>query len=220
MKVAVTSTGPDLDSSVDPRFGRCAYFLFVNPDNMEFEAVENPNVSAMGGAGIQSAQFVANKGAELVLTGSCGPNAFQTFEAAGVKVIVGVKGSVKDAMQRFKSGELQPAPGPNAPSHFGVGPGSPMGPGLGMGRGMGRGMARGFGSWGRGVGAGSGYGPIPQPPYVRQAPGAGPDPLTAPQQTREQELEMLRRQAELLRQQMYAIDKRIRELEASKGPSD
>lgn len=212
MRVAVTSNGPDLTAQIDPRFGRCAYFLFIDPETMDFEAVENPNVSAMGGAGIQSAQLVANKGAEWVLTGSCGPNAFQTFEAARVNVVVGVRGSVADAMERFKSGKLHPAVQPNAPSHFGVGYGQPMAPGFGIGRGMSRGM----GDWGRGVGPGVAYGPMPQAP----APGMGPTPPGMPQPTREDELQMLKRQAQLLRQQAYAIDKRIRELEANKGPSE
>jgi len=63
MKIVVTASGPDLDSPVDPRFGRCQYFIFVDPDSLQFEAIENENVMASGGAGIQSAQFVTNKGA-------------------------------------------------------------------------------------------------------------------------------------------------------------
>lgn len=225
MRVAVTSTGPDLNAQVDPRFGRCACFLFIDPDTMEFEAVENPNVSAMGGAGIQSAQLVANKGAEVILTGSCGPNAFQTFQAAGVKVIVGVTGLVSDAIRRFKSGELQPTPQPNVSSHFGMGYGQPMGPGFGMGGGMGRGMGRGMGGgmgrgMGGGMGPGVGYGPMPQAPGMQQPPGMGPTPPGAPQATPEQELHMLKQQADLLRQQMDAIDKRIKELESKKSPPD
>jgi len=80
MKIAISASGSDLSSSVDPRFGRCPFFLLVDTDTMEFEAVENSNVSAMSGAGIQSAQFIANKGAKALLTGSCGPNAFQTLQ--------------------------------------------------------------------------------------------------------------------------------------------
>jgi len=203
MKIAVTSTGPDLTAQVDPRFGRCAYFIFVDPDTMQYEAVENPNVAAMGGAGIQSAQLVANKGAQVVLTGSCGPNAFQTLQAAGVQVIVGVVGTVQEAIQRYKSGQLQPTAQPNVPPHFGMGTGWPGGPGFGMGRG--RGMGRGMG-WGGGW-PGVGYGPTSGPPGA--GPGMGP---TTSQLTPEQELQMLKQQADFLQQQLDAIRKRIEEL--------
>jgi hypothetical protein len=84
MKIAVSASSPALESPVDPRFGRCLYFLIVDPETMEFEAVENPYVSASGGAGIQAAQLVIQKNVEAVLTGSCGPNAFQ--EATGPDV--------------------------------------------------------------------------------------------------------------------------------------
>ena len=107
MKVAVSASTSDLSSQIDPRFGRCPYFLFVDPETMQFEAVENPNIASSSGAGIQSAQFVANKGANVLLTGSCGPNAFQTLNAAGVEVIVGVTGTVQEAIQQYKSGKLR-----------------------------------------------------------------------------------------------------------------
>jgi len=109
MRIAVTATGPDLDAQIDPRFGRCAYFIFVDTDTMEFEAVPNPYVSAMGGAGIQAAQLVANKGATAVLSGAFGPNAAQTLSAVGVQMYPNVMGTVREAVERFKRGELQPA---------------------------------------------------------------------------------------------------------------
>jgi predicted Fe-Mo cluster-binding NifX family protein len=113
MKIAVSSTGPDLDSEIDPRFGRCRYFIIIDQETMKFEAVQNPHVLTTGGAGIQSAQLVANKGAEVILAGNCGPNAFQTLSAAGIKVIVGALGTVREAIERYKRGELQPATQPS-----------------------------------------------------------------------------------------------------------
>src|SRR4030042_2416072 len=89
MKVAVSASSPYLESPVDPRFGRCPYYLIVDPKTMAFEAVENPHVGASSGAGIQAAQLVAQKSVEAVLTGRCGPNAFQTLKAAGGKVVDG-----------------------------------------------------------------------------------------------------------------------------------
>lgn len=87
MKIAVSSSGKDLDSQVDPRFGRCAYFVIVETDSMSFESFDNENIALGGGAGIQSAQFVASKGAGAVITGNCGPNAVQTLSASRVKFL-------------------------------------------------------------------------------------------------------------------------------------
>jgi len=124
MKIAVTASGPDLDSQIDPRFGRCRYFLFVETEDLTCEAVENPNTSAGGGAGVQSAQLVADKGAGAVLTGNCGPNAYRTLEAAGIKVIIGISGIVRDAVEKFKAGEFSAARQPNVERHFGIPGGS------------------------------------------------------------------------------------------------
>ncbi|MBW1857312.1 MAG: NifB/NifX family molybdenum-iron cluster-binding protein, partial [Deltaproteobacteria bacterium] len=108
MKIAVSSTGTDLNSEIDPRFGRCAYFIIVNTDDMSFEAIENESMSLGGGAGIQSGQFIASTGAKVLITGNVGPNASRTLNAAGLDVIVGVSGSVREAIERYKSGELSP----------------------------------------------------------------------------------------------------------------
>jgi predicted Fe-Mo cluster-binding NifX family protein len=138
MKVCITSTGASLDSEMDPRFGRCQYFLFVNPQSLEMEALENPNIGASGGAGIQSAQFVANKGVEAIITGQVGPNAFTTLQAAGMKILVGASGKVRDVLEKYKKGQLTSyAQGPTVRAHAGMG----MGGGMGMGRGMGRGVS-------------------------------------------------------------------------------
>jgi len=142
MKIAISSTGQDLNASVDARFGRCQYFIIIEPETMKFEAIANPSITATHGAGIQTAQIITNKGATVVLTGNCGPNAFQTLSAAGIEVIVGVTGTVKDAIEKYKKGELQPTSQASVPGHFGTGgtsstPG--MSPGMGGGRGMGGG---------------------------------------------------------------------------------
>jgi len=122
MKVAVTSNGGTLDSHVDPRFGRCAWFVLVETEEMSAEAVENLNASLGGGAGIQSAQLVVEKDAGAVLTGNCGPNAYQTLAAAGVEVYTGVSGTVREAVEAFTRGELVPAGRANVSSHFGTKP--------------------------------------------------------------------------------------------------
>ena len=132
MKVAVSASGKDLDSPIDPRFGRCAYFVVVETEGMAFEAFDNSNAALGGGAGIQSAQFVASKDVKAVITGHCGPNAVRTLNAAGIEVFVGQSGTVREAVERFVEGALTNTTQPNVPDHFG------MGGGMGRGKGMGR----------------------------------------------------------------------------------
>jgi len=171
MKIVVTATGTSLDAQLDPRFGRCAYFLVVETDDLSFEAIENPNAMLGGGAGIQSAQLMAEKSVNFVLTGNCGPNAHQVFSGSGIGVIIGCSGIVKTVIEQFKAGQLKPTNQPNVGSHSGMttsptpSQGQPMQPqqggmmggGMGMGRGGGRGMGRGM-SQGRGMGRGMGRG--------------------------------------------------------------
>jgi predicted Fe-Mo cluster-binding NifX family protein len=134
MKIAVTAAEPGIDTQIDPRFGRCQYFIVIDPETMEFESVANASAIASGGAGTSAAQMIADKGVEAVLTGNCGPNAFQVLSAAGINVITGVTGTVKEAVQKYKDGSLKAIAQPNVPDHFGDGEGR------GRGRGGGRGM--------------------------------------------------------------------------------
>jgi predicted Fe-Mo cluster-binding NifX family protein len=112
-----------LESAVDPRFGRCSCFVLVETDDMSFETVENASSSLGGGAGIQSAQLMAQRGVKAVLTGNCGPNAHETLSAAGIDVVVGCSGTVSEVVERFKSGQLRPASAPNVATHSGMGSG-------------------------------------------------------------------------------------------------
>ena len=107
MKIAVTSTGTDLDAQVDPRFGRAAYILIVDSETFDFEVLDNKeNVNALKGAGIQAARMVSNKQAEVLLTGFCGPNAFKVMNAAKIGVANNADGSVRDAVKAYLDGEL------------------------------------------------------------------------------------------------------------------
>jgi predicted Fe-Mo cluster-binding NifX family protein len=123
MNIAVSATGPGLDAAVDPRFGRCGYFIIADVETMQCEAIENSSALASGGAGISAAQMIAGRGVDAVLTGNCGPNAFQVLYAAGIKVVTGVSGTVQDAIQSYKTGLLLPTSQPNVPGHFGTGRG-------------------------------------------------------------------------------------------------
>jgi len=107
MKIAVTSTGTDLDAQVDPRFGRAAYILVVDSETFDFEVFDNKeNVNALKGAGIQAAKMVSDKKAEVLLTGFCGPNAFKTLKAAKIGVANNAEGAVKSAVLAYLDGEL------------------------------------------------------------------------------------------------------------------
>ena len=120
MKIAITSMGAKLKDKVDPRFGRCHYFILFDTETNKFEAVENTGAQGMGGVGILSGQLIADKGVEVVLTGSCGPNAFQTLQTAGIKVITGATGTVQDTIDKFKSGELKAISQADVSAHSGI----------------------------------------------------------------------------------------------------
>jgi predicted Fe-Mo cluster-binding NifX family protein len=175
MKVAVSASGPTLDSEVDPRFGRCSHLLVVDIESMAFDALENPALRAPGGAGVQAAQAVAERGVKAVITGNCGPNAYEALSAAGIEVAVGASGSVRQAVEAYQQGRLQPAGEPSAspgyaaagsrrPATGGRGAFSRLGGrgsgrgGLGGGRGGQRGGGAGGGGGGRGSGGGGGGG--------------------------------------------------------------
>jgi len=185
VKIAVTATAASLDAEVDPRFGRCLCFLVVETDDLSFEPIDNQNVSLGGGAGIQSAQLMAEKAVQYVLTGNCGPNAYRTLSAAGIGVIVGCSGSVRQAVEKFKSGAYAVADQPSVGGHFGMGGGE-------AGRGMGRGMAAGATT-------------------TQRAP-AGKPSVSQPQQ--ESELAQLCRQANQIGRQLQEVLDRIQKLES------
>lgn len=216
MKIAVTSNSTSLDDVIEPRFGRCRYYLIVETDTLAFEAVENPNISSGGGAGIQSAKLMADKGVTHVLTGNCGPNAYQTLNAAGINIMVGCSGIIREVIQQFRQGNLTSATQPNVPAHAGAGASSGgtqySDPGFtqGLGRGMGQGMGM-----GRGMGMGGGAGlnlPFNQGSY----PGSQVLNQRGSGTSTDEELNILKQQAEVLNQQIQQIQNQIREIEKKK----
>lgn len=119
MKIAITSTGRDLNADVDPRFGRAAQFIVIDPQTMNFEVVDNQqNLDLPQGAGIQAAKTIVDNQVEALLTGHCGPKAFHVLQSAGVKIYVNVKGTIMDAVTRFNNGEFKPASNANVGGHW------------------------------------------------------------------------------------------------------
>ncbi len=233
MKIAVTATGTSLDDQVESRFGRTPYYMFIDTDTMEFEALRNPNASSGGGVGIQSAQLMSDRGVQYVLTGNVGPNASQVFEAAGIHVMVDIGGTIRQAVEKFKAGHYTPTKNPNVESHFGMGGGSGAheephlteghgmsggqgmggggGRGMGMGGGGGRGMGMGGGG-GRGMGMGGGGGR-----GMGMGAGAAGFANEMPHASGEQQvLDSLKEQAALLEKQLQDIKRKIDGVAAQK----
>ena len=218
MKIVISSTGSSFDSEVDPRFGRCQYFVIVDLDDMSFEAMPNTNLAQGSGVGIQSAKLVVDQGAKAVLTGNIGPKAQDVLAEVGVDIITGISGTVREKAQQYKDGELQPndqanvqiVPGlqananqserPRAQQTPNVGPGMGRGMGMGGGRGMGCGCGKGSG---RGMGMGRG---------MERALSAPTATTSLGEMTGKDELASLKKDARMLREEMQAIERRIKEL--------
>ncbi len=119
MKVAITSSGKDLTSETDPRFGRAKYFIVADTETMDFDVIENTqNLELPQGAGIQAGKTILNNGAEALITGHCGPKAFKVLRSGGVNIFVGVKGSVREVIELFKKGGLLPAEEADVEGHW------------------------------------------------------------------------------------------------------
>jgi predicted Fe-Mo cluster-binding NifX family protein len=119
MRIAITATGKDVDSQVDPRFGRAQFILILDESGTIVEALDNSqNLNAMRGAGIQTAKILADRKVNVLMTGYCGPNAFTTLKAAGIKVGIEQSGTVKDTLDRFNRNEVKFADQPNVEAHW------------------------------------------------------------------------------------------------------
>lgn len=119
MKIAITAQGEQMQSPVDPRFGRAKWFIVIDTETGNFEAVDNKkNFNAAQGAGIQAGRNAAELGVKAVVTGNVGPKAFATLNAAGISVYTGAEGTVQEAMDKFKAGSLESAQGANVEGHW------------------------------------------------------------------------------------------------------
>lgn len=119
MKIAFSTSGKTEDAPMDPRFGRAKMFLLHDTDTGNWEPVDNQtNVNALQGAGIKSAETVANCGAEAVVTGNCGPKAFQALSRANVNVYLTNAATVAEALEQFNQGKLQSVAAPNVQGHW------------------------------------------------------------------------------------------------------
>ncbi|MDY0038703.1 MAG: NifB/NifX family molybdenum-iron cluster-binding protein [Desulforhabdus sp.] len=197
MQIALSANRPSIEGEIDPRFGRCHYFIFVDPETMQFDVEANPSAEAASGAGINTAQFVANRGAKILITGNIGPNAYEVLAAAGIEMFTGVSGKIRDVIEIYKSGDLKSTSAPNATMGMGRG----MGQGVGMGRGMGCGRGR-----GRGLGGGQNVGTWQSTSSTYQA--------TVRKEAPDDEISQLKNQAENLAEELAKIQRRIEQIES------
>jgi len=209
MKIVISANGANLDAPASPVFGRCPTYIFVDPDladedgSIPFEAVDNPAIAASGGAGIQAAQFVVERGAQAVVTGNVGPNAFNVFRSAGVPIYLFGGGTVRQAVEAYQSGQLPTAGDASTPAHAGMGTG--RGIGGGIGRGMGQGMGR------RSIGSSGWNNPRTDsdPPIPSSASQSAPASVGS----REEEVSELKGMAGQLRKQLAEVMERLERLE-------
>ncbi len=202
MKVAVATQQGGLSDQVSPMVGRAPTFTLVEVEDRKIKnssVLQNQFAQSASGAGIQAAQMLVNQGIEAIIGGNFGPNLANVFSQAGVKMYQVQGESVENAVNKLAKGELSPAPSATAPGHAGMG----MGRGMGGGRGMGMRQSMPQG----------GMTPPTQP---QQGPSTGPQAQApnsgASQMSKEQELQMLNRQAQALEQQLNQIKKRVEEL--------
>ena len=119
MKIAVTATGQDLTGKMDPRFGRAANFIIVDSDTMEYDVVPNKqSLNLPQGAGIQAAKTIVDNGAQVLITGNCGPKAFRVLSQAGVQIVLGINETVGDAVERYQKGTLKASQSANVQGHW------------------------------------------------------------------------------------------------------
>jgi predicted Fe-Mo cluster-binding NifX family protein len=217
MKIAVSAAGPSIEDLVDPRFGRCACFLIIDTGTLEFEVIENSSKNLSGGAGIEAAQQVANQGVTHVLTGRCGPNAEKVLSAAGIRIVDGCEGTVREAVERLRAGSVSsaqrpPVSGTAAPGPLSPAPSRPAGtdrPGGFAGRGSGRGMGQGGG---RGMGGGGGGRGMGRRCGVGSPAGSVPKPQPSAAAI-EDDAARLKQEVEQLRLLLREKEQRIRHLE-------
>jgi predicted Fe-Mo cluster-binding NifX family protein len=203
MRIVVTSSGADLDAPASPVFGRCRAYVFVDTENMDHEAVENPAIGAASGAGIRAAQFVIEQGAQAVVTGNVGPNALSVLQSAGVPIYPFGGGTVRQAAEAFRTGQLQSIIDATAQA------GHSLQPGMGMGRGMGQGRRAGMGARMQpGMGTAS-------PAYDQRAGTSTPPQAPEPEGelTRAEEITALKKTAQQLQGQLAQVMERLEQLQ-------
>ena len=121
MQIAISlSDNKGLDSTPSPIFGRCPFFIFIDPESKEFTIEENPAKSASGGAGIQASQLMVDKKVSAVISGRLGPKAHSVLSSAAIPAFKSQEGSIEDALKAYKNKKLESLLEPNVDAHSGM----------------------------------------------------------------------------------------------------
>lgn len=120
MKICISACGKDPDSEVDPQFGRCNYFVIIDPETGSITSIQNTGSETSSGAGIRAAEAIAGAGVDTLLTGNVGPNSFSILSEAGIETYSGIRGTVSFALREYQSGKLALLGSPNASTHIGM----------------------------------------------------------------------------------------------------
>ena len=119
MKIAISTAGTNLDAAIELRFGRASSFLIYDLEQKSFTLVDNAqNLNATQGAGIQAAKTIVDTGATALISGQCGPKAFQVLSAAGIAIYQSDAASIAEAIALYTSGQLQPAQDATVEGHW------------------------------------------------------------------------------------------------------
>ncbi|MFA7080196.1 MAG: NifB/NifX family molybdenum-iron cluster-binding protein [Candidatus Bathyarchaeia archaeon] len=124
MKICLTSQGDNLNALIDPKFGRCEYLIIAETETSQVEVIPNMAAGTRGGAGIKAAQTIADKGVKVLITGNFGPNSFKTLSAANIEIMICTSGTVQEALEKYKKGELKKATTPTIGENFSEGKGN------------------------------------------------------------------------------------------------
>lgn len=196
MKIAISAANPSLDAPIDPRFGRCQYFLIIDIDTLEFDTVPNTSKDVVSGAGISAAQRLVNNDVRTLITGRVGPNAFDVLSSSGITIFPGAGGTVRETLAKFKNGKMQPMIAQQLTAKR-----------WGQGRGRGMGRRRGGGFKHRPT---QGQKDLTNESSSQSASGA-------PKTSTEQEIQMVEMQAQQMQQQLTQLQKRLNELKTEQS---
>jgi predicted Fe-Mo cluster-binding NifX family protein len=107
VKICITAQQPDLDGPTELRFARAPYFILVDNETGEWEALENELAQGSGGIGPRAVQLLSSKGVRTVITGQLGGNAMTALSAAGIETYAYREGgSARDALASFRERKL------------------------------------------------------------------------------------------------------------------
>ncbi len=110
MRILLTTRGENLAADIDPHFGLAKNFILVDTDTMRFEVISaNQNLLLSEDGGVQGAKDIIPFRPDVVLTGNCGPKAFRVLQSAGVRVIMGAQGKIKDVIRAYLTEKYQPS---------------------------------------------------------------------------------------------------------------